>query len=331
MAMQYSRLGWSSVKISRIGLGGMSYGSKEPWMAPKDAAMRIIKKALDLGINFIDTADGYSDGESERIIGEAIRGQNRDELIIATKVGWEFGSSVNNRGLSRKRLYTQLRGSLERLGTDYVDIYQMHRWDYESDPEEYVSTLTQFVREGLIRYIGATALYAFQIQRLWDMALYRGYERPVYYSPRYNLAYREEERETIPLCRELNIAIVPYSPLARGFLTGKYRRNEQPDTVRYRTDRYFAAGYFKPEDFDVVETLEEVAREKGVPVPQLALAWLFNKPYITSILLGATKPEHVDDAVQALEIKLSEDDMKRLEAPYRPHELHGPTRHPLAP
>lgn len=329
--MQYSKLGWSGIRVSRIGLGGMSYGSKEPWMAPKEMAVKIIKKALDLGINFIDTADVYSEGESEKIIGEAIRGYKRDELIIATKVGMEFGESINNRGLSRKRLYSQLAGSLERLATDYVDIYQIHRWDYDADPEEYLSTLTQFVREGRVRYIGATALYSFQIQRLWDMAVYRGYERLVYYSPRYNLAYREEEREEIPLCRELNIAIVPYSPLGRGFLTGKYKRNEVPNTVRYKTDKYFAVGYFKPEDFDVAEELEEVAKEKGVPMAQLALAWLFNKPYITSVLLGATRPEHLDDAVQALEIKLSDDDMKRLEAPYRPHELHGPTKHPLAP
>ncbi|MGC8568985.1 MAG: aldo/keto reductase [Nitrososphaeria archaeon] len=329
--MQYAKLGWSNVKISRISLGGMSYGSKEPWMAPKETAIKIIKKGIDLGINYIDTADVYSDGESERIIGEAIRGYDREELLIGTKVGLEFGSGLNNSGLSRKRLYAQLRGSLERLQTDYVDLYQIHRWDYNTDIEEVLSTLTQFVREGKVRYIGATSIYAFQIQRLWDLAVFKGYERIVYYSPRYNLAYREEERETIPLCRELNIAIAPYSPLARGFLTGKYRRNEQPDSIRYRTDRYLPTGYFRPEDFDVVENLVEVANQKGVKPAVLALAWLLNKPYVTTVLLGATKPEHLDDAVQALDLKLTEDEMKLLEKPYRPHELMGPTKSPLTP
>ncbi len=329
--MQYAKLGWSNVKVSRIALGGMSYGSKEPWMAPKELAIKIIKKGIDLGINFIDTADMYSEGESEKIIGEAIQGYDREELIIATKVGLEFGSGVNNSGLSRKRLYAQLNGSLQRLNTDYVDIYQIHRWDYNTDPEEVLSTLTQFVREGKVRYIGATSIYAFQIQRLWDLAVYKGYEKLVYYSPRYNLAYREEERETIPLCRELNIAIVPYSPLARGFLTGKYKRNEKPDSIRYLTDKYLPTGYFRPEDFDVVENLVEIAKQKGVKPAQLALAWLFNKPYITSVLLGATKPEHLDDAVQALDIKLTDEEMKELEKPYKPHELMGPTKSPLTP
>ena len=232
--MQYAKLGWSNVKISRISLGGMSYGSKEPWMAPKETAVKIIKKGIDLGINYIDTADVYSDGESEKIIGEAIRGYDREELLIGTKVGLEFGSGLNNSGLSRKRLYAQLRGSLERLQTDYVDLYQIHRWDYSTDIEEVLSTLTQFVREGKVRYIGATSIYAFQIQR-------------------------------------------------------------------------------------------------GVKPAVLALAWLLNKPYVTTVLLGATKPEHLDDAVQALDLKLTEDEMKLLEKPYRPHELMGPTKSPLAP
>ncbi len=329
--MQYAKLGWSSLKISRIALGGMSYGSKEPWMAQKESALRIIKKGFDLGINFIDTADVYSNGESEKIIGEAIRGYNREEIIIGSKVGLEFGNGINNSGLSRKRLYTQLSGSLQRLNTEYIDIYQIHRWDYYTDIEETLSTLSQFINEGKVRYLGATSIYAFQIQRLWDLAIYKGYEKLVYYSPRYNLAYREEERESIPLCRELNIAIAPYSPLARGFLTGKYKRDQTPNTVRYLTDKYLPTGYFKPEDFDVVENLEEMAKQKGIKPAVLALAWLFNKPYITTVLLGATKPEHLDDAVQALEIKLTEEEMKLLEKPYRPHELMGPTKSPLVP
>ncbi len=325
--MQYSILGKTNVKVSRIALGGMSFGT-EPWMASREISKKIIAKAIDKGINFIDTADVYSEGESERIIGEAVSG-NREELIIATKVGLEFGSEINSTGLSRKRLYSQLNGSLKRLKTDYVDIYQLHRWDYNTDLREVLTTITDFISEGKVRYFGATSLYSYQIQRLYDMAFYEGLERITYYSPRYNLAYREEEREGIPLCRELGIAIAPYSPLARGFLTGKYKRNEVPDTVRYRTDKYFPGGYFKPEDFDVLEALEEVAKQKGAKPSQIALAWLFNKPWITSVLLGATKPEYIDDAVEALDIKLDKHDVELLEKPYKPHEVHGPTKPPL--
>jgi len=324
--MQYSILGKTNVKVSRIGLGGMSFGN-EPWMAPKELAKKIIEKAIDMGINFIDTADVYSDGESERIIGDAISGR-REELIIATKVGLEYWSETNITNLSRKRLYSQLNGSLQRLKTDYIDIYQIHRWDYNTDLREVLSTITDFIRDGKVRYFGATSIYSYQIQRLYDMAFYEGFERITYYSPRYNLAYREEERESIPLCRELGIAIAPYSPLARGFLSGKYKRNEAPDTIRYKTDKYLPGGYFKPEDFDVLEALEEVAKRKGAKPAQIALAWLFNKPWITTVLLGATKPEYIDDAVEALEIKLEKDDVEALERPYRPHELHGPTKPP---
>jgi len=327
--MQYSTLGKTNVKISRIALGGMSFGT-EPWMASREMSHKIIKKAIDNGINFIDTADVYSNGESEKIIGEAISGL-REGLIIATKVGLEFGTGVNSSGMSRKRLYSQLNGSLERLKTDYIDIYQMHRWDYNTDVSEILSTITDFVKQGRVRYFGATSLYSFQIQRLYDIAEFMGFEKIAYYSPRYNLAYREEEREGIPLCRELGISIVPYSPLARGFLSGKYKRNIKPDTVRYNTDRYFAGGYFKPEDFDVVEALEEVAKNKGAKPSQIALAWLFSKPWISSVLLGATKLEHLDDAVEALEIKLERSDVEALERPYKPHEQHGPTKSPLAP
>ncbi|MGC8661512.1 MAG: aldo/keto reductase [Nitrososphaeria archaeon] len=326
--MQYLILGKTNVKVSRIALGGMSFGT-EPWMAPRELSQKIIRKAIDLGINFIDTADVYSNGESERIIGDSISGY-RDELVIATKVGLEFGKGVNSTGLSRKRLYSQLKGSLERLKTDYVDIYQLHRWDYGTDALEVLSTITDFVSKGSVRYFGATSLYSFQIQKLYDLAVYNGLERITYYSPRYNLAYREEEREGIPVCRELGIAIAPYSPLARGFLSGKYKRNEKPDTVRYRTDRYFPGGYFKPEDFDVLEALERVAKEKGTKPSQVALAWLFSKQWITSVLLGITKPEHLDDAVEALDIRLGKDDVEALEKPYKPHEQHGPTRSPMA-
>ncbi len=326
--MQYSILGKTNVKVSRIALGGMSFGT-EPWMAPRELSQKIIAKAIDMGINFIDTADVYSDGESERIIGDAIS-DYREELIIATKVGLEFGNGINRTGLSRKRLYSQLKGSLERLKTHYVDIYQLHRWDYSTDTLEVLSTVTDFVKNGSVRYFGATSLYSFQIQKLYDLAVYNGLERITYYSPRYNLAYREEERECIPLCRELGIAIAPYSPLARGFLSGKYRRNESPDTIRYKTDRYFPGGYFRPEDFDVLEALEEVANGKGVKPSQIALAWLFSKQWITAVLLGVTKPEYLDDAAEALDIKLGKDDLETLEKPYRPHEVHGPTRSPLA-
>ncbi|MEM0097889.1 MAG: aldo/keto reductase [Conexivisphaerales archaeon] len=326
--MQYSILGKTNVKVSRIALGGMSFGT-EPWMVPRELSQKIIRKAMDLGINFIDTADVYSDGESERIIGESISGY-REELVIATKVGLEFGTGINSAGLSRKRLYSQLRGSLERLKTNYIDIYQLHRWDYNTDALEVLSTITDFVRNGSVRYFGATSLYSFQIQKLYDLAIYNGLERITYYSPRYNLAYREEEREGIPVCRELGIAIAPYSPLARGFLSGKYKRNERPDTVRYRTDKYFPQGYFRAEDFDVLDALENVAREKGLKPSQVALAWLFSKPWITAVLLGVTKLEHLDDAVEALDIKLEKYEVETLEKQYKPHEQHGPTKSPLA-
>ncbi len=328
--MKYSSLGRTGVKVSRIALGGMSYGSEVSWMVREPEAIKIINKAIDLGINFIDTADVYSEGESERIIGKAIKGR-RDDIILATKVGLEFGSEPNNTGLSSYRLIKQLNGSLERLGTDHVELYQIHRWDYNTDIRQTLETLNQLVNDNRVYYIGATSIYSFQIERIVNLSEKNGWARIVSHSPRYNLVYREEEREVIPLCRELGIAIIPYSPLGRGFLTGKYKRNIQPNTVRYRSDRYFAGGYFSPDDFDVLEELEEVAKEKGVTHTQVALAWLFSKDWITSPIVGITKEEYLNDAVAALDLKLLPDDIKRLEGRYKPHQLHGPVRSPLAP
>jgi aryl-alcohol dehydrogenase (NADP+) len=301
----------------------MSFGNASEWMIEIDRARPIVKRALDLGINFFDTANVYSKGRSEEIMGELLR-DRRDDVIVATKVYGEMGDKPNQSGLSRLHLLKQINGSLKRLQTDHVDLYQIHRWDYDAPIEETLHILNDLVHQGKVRYIGASSMWAWQFAKSLYISDRLGLERFVSMQNHYNLCYREEEREMIPLCREEGVGLIPWSPLARGFLTGKYRRAEPPNSLRYKSDKPFAGRFFKPEDFDVLERAEEVAKEKDVTVAQLSLSWLLHKG-VTAPIIGATKVEHVEDAVNAIELKLSTDDVKRLDEPYKPHEVMGHT------
>src|SRR3989440_12717949 len=320
--MQYSQLGPTGLQVSRICLGTMSFGNTEEWMVEIDKARPIVKRALDLGVNFFDTANLYSNGRSEEIVGELLKGQ-RDDVVIATKVRLKVGEGPNKEGLSRYHILQQMRRSLKRLQTDRIDLYQIHRWDYSTTIEETLLALNDLVRQGSIVHIGASSMWAWQFVNVLFNSDHFGIARFVSMQNHYNLCYREEEREMIPLCKDQGIGLIPWSPLARGFLTGRYKRGKAPSTSRYKTDKYFAERFFRPEDFDVVERATEISKEKGVTVSQIALAWLLHKG-VCAPIIGATKVEHLEDAVSSLEVKLSSDDMKRLEEPYKPHRIIGP-------
>lgn len=319
--MEYVNLGKSGLKVSRICLGCWSYGNSAEWMIEIDSARPILKKAIDLGVTFFDTANSYSRGRSEEILGEIIK-ERRNDLVIATKVWFPMSEKPNDRGLSRLHIMRQADGSLKRLGLDYVDLYQIHRWDYETPIDETLQALDDLVRVGKTRYIGASSMYAWQFSKALWTADRLGLTRFISMQNHYNLCYREEEREMIPLCRDQGIGIIPWSPLARGFLTGKYKRGEPHDSARYRSDRNLAERFFRPEDFDVLEEVLRVAKEKSVTASQIALAWLLQKGVVAPIV-GATKVQHIEQAVEALSVHLSSDDIRRLEAPYKPHPVIG--------
>ena len=324
--MQYVNLGSAGVKVSRICLGCMSFGDEAAWKLGLEKARPLVEKAIDLGINFFDTANVYSSGRSEEIIGECLKG-HRDDVVLATKVWGAMGSGPNDSGLSRLHILKQIKGSLRRLQTDHIDLYQTHRWDYTTPIEETMRTLNDIVLHGMAYYIGASSMFAWQFLSAIQTSERLGLEKFVSMQNHYNLAYREEEREMNPLCKELGVALIPWSPLARGFLTGKYRRGETPKTPRYESERWdgrnlMADRYFRPEDFDVVETLVEVAKEKDASPSQIALAWVLHKG-VTAPIIGVTKIQHIEEAVLALEIRLSSEDIARLEAPYKPHPAIG--------
>ena len=321
--MEYVRLGRAGVKVSRICLGCMSFGNETEWKLESDKARPIVKRALDLGINFYDTANYYSNGRSEEITGELLS-EYRDDVVLATKVYFPMGEKPNQQGLSRVHIMRQIDSSLRRLGTDHVDLYQIHRWDYDTPIEETLRTLDDLVHQGKVRYIGASSMWAWQFERALRTSDRLGLERFVSMQNQYNLCYREEEREMIPLCHDQGIGLLPWSPLARGFLSGRYKRGEKPDSKRFKSDELLGERFFRPEDFDVVERLEEVAKEKSVSPAQVAISWLLHKG-VTAPIIGATKLEHVEEAVAAIDVKLSEDDMRRLEDPYRPHPVIGHT------
>ena len=319
--MQYTRLGSTGLKVSKICLGAMSFGNSAEWMVEIDKAKLIVQKALDLGINFFDTANVYSLGRSEEIVGELLK-EVRDDVVIATKVMGKIGEGVNDYGLSRFHIMREADKSLKRLKTDRIDLYQIHRWDYETKIEETLLALHDLVVQGKVCYIGASSMFAWQFAKALYTSDLLHIARFVSMQNHYNLVYREEEREMIPLCLDQGIALIPWSPLGRGFLTGKYKRKETPDSARYRTDQMLPGRFFKPEDFDVVERLEEVAKDKGVSQSVVALAWLLHKG-VTSPIIGATKIEHIEEAVAAVDLKLSTDDMRRLEEPYKLHPITG--------
>ncbi len=322
--MEYVKLGNTGLEVSRLCLGCMSFGDPEGWVhkwALTDEESRpVIKKALDLGINFFDTANVYSLGRSEEILGRALKDYaNRDEIVIATKVYNKMQEGPNGAGLSRKAIMSEIDKSLKRLGTDYVDLYIIHRWDYNTPIEETMSALHDIVKAGKARYIGASSMYAWQFQKALYTAEKNGWTRFVSMQNHLNLIYREEEREMIPLCKEEKIALTPYSPLASGRLT----RDWSETTKRYETDRVQRDKYDSTIDADrlVVERLAEVAEKHGVPRTQIALAWLMQKQPVTIPIIGATKISHLEAAVPFLEVRLSPEEISYMEEPYVPHRI----------
>ncbi len=319
--MQYVKFGNTGIKVSKLCLGCFSFGNTEGWMQELEESRTILKLALDLGINFFDTANFYSLGRSEEIVGEVLK-DYREEVIIASKVFNPMGDKPNERGLSRVHILQQIKRSLERLQTNYVDIYYIHRWDYNTPITELMRTLDNLVHQGKVRYLGASSMWAWQlVKALWTSDRL-GLETFVAMQNHYNLVYREEEREMIPLCQDQNLAIIPYGTFALGFLSGKYKRDVEPDSPRVQNS-FMRNRYFKPEDFDVVERVKEVAIEKGVKPTQIALAWMLQKDYITAPIVGISRIEHLEDAAEALEIKLTPSDINRLEEPYQPHSPYG--------
>ena len=324
--MQYVRLGRSGLKVSKLCVGCMSFGGAKSgyfaWTLGYEKAAPIIKRAIDLGINFFDTADMYSDGKSEEVLGRAVKGQ-RNDLVIATKVYNPMGPGPNDRGLSRKHIRDGMRRSLERLGMDFVDLYQIHRWDYESPIEETLTTLDGLVRDGRVSYLGASSMWAWQFTEALDLSEMMGLEKFVSMQNHYNLAYREEEREVIPLCLSRGVGLIPWSPLARGFLSGKYKRNQEPGGRRYKSDHLLKQRFFRPADFDVLDQVLAVAKEKKVTAAQVALSWMLQRPGVTSPIVGLSSVEQLEELVAAMDVKLSQDETKRLEAPYQPRAVEG--------
>jgi aryl-alcohol dehydrogenase (NADP+) len=324
--MQYTRLGHSGLSVSRICLGMMSYGSSEwrDWVLDEDDSRPIIRRALELGINFFDTADMYSAGVSEEVTGRALRDfGRREELVIATKVFFPHGEGPNLGGLSRKHILEAADASLRRLGVDYIDLYQIHRYDPETPIEETLEALDSLVRAGKVRYIGASSMYAWQFAQALNLSDTRGWSRFISMQNHYNLVYREEEREMLPLCLAEGVGSIPWSPLARGFLAGNRDRSGGGQTPRAKSDDFAQSMYYEDADFAVVDVVVEIAEARGVAPAQVALAWLLAQPSVSAPIVGATKMEHLEQAVAALEIELDEAEMERLEAPYVPHPVLG--------
>ena len=324
--MDQVRLGATGLHVSRVCLGMMSYGndSDRPWVLDEAAAEPIIRRAVEGGVTFFDTADVYSAGASEVATGRLVpKFLARDEAVIATKVNGPMTPGPNGRGLSRKHILAAIDASLRRLGMDYVDLYQIHRWDYETPIEETMEALHDVVRSGKARYIGASSMWAWQFARAQHVAERNGWTPFVSMQNHYNLLYREEEREMIPLCVHDGVGVIPWSPLARGFLTGTRTREGERRTTRAETDGFQDVLYGRPEDYDVIDHLNAVAGEQGVAPAQLALAWLLHKPGVTAPIVGATKLEHLEDALAAAELTLSDVELARLEEPYVPHPVLG--------
>jgi aryl-alcohol dehydrogenase-like predicted oxidoreductase len=324
--MEYVNLGQTGLRVSRVCLGMMSFGndSDRAWALDEDAAEPIVRAAVDGGITFFDTADTYSNGASEvatgRLVGKML---SRDEVVIATKVFMPMTPGENGAGLSRKHILSGIDASLRRLGMDYVDLYQIHRWDGRTPIEETMGALHDVVRAGKARYIGASSMFAWQFAKAQHTADDNGWTRFVSMQPHYNLLYREEEREMIPQCIDQGIGVIPWSPLARGVLAGNRTRAGAKNTTRSETDPFTDYLYNQPTDFDVVERVAEIASGLGVPPAQVALAWLLRRPGVTAPIVGATKLAHLTDALAAEKLELTDEDMARLEEPYVPHPVLG--------
>lgn len=324
--MQYVNLGKTGLKVSRICLGMMTYGTSKwrDWVLDEEDSRPFVKRALELGINFFDTANMYSVGVSEEVTGRALRDfARRDEVVLATKVYNPMGDKPNQRGLSRKHIMAEVENSLRRLETDYIDLYQIHRFDYNTPIEETLEALHDLVKSGKVRYIGASSMYAWQFAKSLYLADLKGWSRFVSMQGHYNLVYREEEREMIPLCQDQGIGLIPWSPLARGFLAGNRTRTKSGETTRANSDAFAHDMYYQESDFEIVDRAAELAEQRGVTPAQIALAWMLNKPWITAPIIGASKMYQLEQAVEALDIKLSDEEMNSLEAPYQPHRVLG--------
>jgi 1-deoxyxylulose-5-phosphate synthase len=334
--VKYTSLGRTGLTVSRIALGCMSYGtpSWRSWVLDETAAQPFFRRALELGINFFDTADMYSRGVSEEVTGRALRTYGRlDEVVIATKVYFPMrgevqkdmrGGAPNMSGLGRKHIVQACEGSLQRLGVEAIDLYQLHRFDAAVPLEETLAALDLLVRQGKVRYVGASSTYAWKLMQALGLADAHGWPRFISMQNHYNLVYREEEREMLPLCQQQGLGVIPWSPLARGLLAGARKRGETQGTPRASSDAPLASQlYDAPEDWDVVEATQRVAAQRGISPAEVALAWLLGRPAVTAPIVGATKLEHLEAAVRAVDVELTEAEVKALEAPYRPHAVRG--------
>src|SRR6516162_4137020 len=325
--MEYVTLGTTGLKVSRLCLGCMSYGSSKwrEWVLDEAESIPFFRQAIDAGINFFDTADMYSAGASEEVTGCALKklGVRREQVVIATKAYNPTGDTPNERGTSKKHIWHAIDASLKRLGLDYVDLYQIHRFDSTTPMEETLEALTDVINQGKALYIGASSMYVWEFARLLYLADRHGYARFVSMQNHYNLVYREEEREMNPLCREEGIGLIPWSPLARGFLAGNRRQTDRGETTRSKSDEFAHRLYYQESDFQVVDRVTQIAKKRDVNNVQVALAWILQQPGLTAPIIGATKAHHLDDAVKALELKLEPEELKALEEPYRPHPILG--------
>jgi len=324
--MQYANLGRSGLRVSRICLGMMTYGTSKwrDWVLDEEESRPFIQRALEAGINFFDTANVYSAGVSERVTGRALRDfARREEVVIATKVFFPYNDKPNQGGLSRLHIIQAVEDSLKQLETDYIDLYQIHRWDYETPIEETLEALHDLVKSGKVRYIGASSMFTWQFAKSLYLADLQGWTRFVSMQNHYNLIYREEEREMIPLCRDQGIGLIPWSPLARGFLAGNRTRDKSAGTLRAKTDDFAHQMYYQDNDFDVLDRAAELAERHGVKSAQIALAWILHKPGITAPIIGASKMGHLEEAITAIDIDFSDEEIAYLEEPYQPHPVLG--------
>ncbi|KYH26615.1 L-glyceraldehyde 3-phosphate reductase [Halalkalicoccus paucihalophilus] len=316
--MEYTTLGSTGMEVSKLCLGCMNFGSDQPWMIDDEERSReVIDRALDLGINFLDTANVYSRGESEEIVGSAIEGRDRSELVIATKVYGEMGEGPNQGGLSRKHIIDQCEASLERLNTDYIDLYQIHRWDDSTPIEETLSALSYLVEEGLVRYIGASTMMGWQFTKALYESDLGGHERFVSMQPEYSLVDRHEEENLLPVCRDQGVGVIPWSPLGGGFLTGKYDRDAEPAEGRAATDDH-TRERFTEENWAVLDVLREIAERKDASPAQVSLAWLLEKEVVDAPIIGPRSLDHLEENAAAVSVSLTDEEIERLEAPKTP-------------
>ena len=323
-SMSYVRLGNSGLKVSRLGLGAMSFGDKSwrGWVLNEEESRVIVRKALDHGINFFDTCDFYSSGVSEQILSKTLMvDAPRQEVVLATKLGMNMGPGPNDRGFSRKHMFDAIDQSLQRLGTDYIDLYQTHIWDPSTNIEEMMGAFDDVIKSGKVRYIGTTDIPAWQLAKAQHIAATRGWHRFVSVQNHYNLIFREHERELLPLCRDQGIGLIPYSPMGRGFLANNRRKEDWGDTIRAETDDFAQNVYFRDGDFEVAKRTAEVAQKRGLKPTQVALAWVLGQADIASPIFGATQPEHIDDALAAIGVTLEAEENKYLEEAYVPRPL----------